>query len=225
MSTIEENTMHPIQHSFIYLASQSPRRQELLHQIGVDFQLLLADSDEDSESLETQKPHEVALEYVKRVTLAKLEAAKHRLQKRQLPWAPILCADTTVAITLKGEEFILGKPTDMSDAKRILGLLSGQTHHVHTAIALLPEFSAHDFSPILKVSSSSVTFKELSLDEIDTYVASLEPMGKAGAYGIQGQAGALISHISGSFSGIMGLPLFETSEVLKETGVKFSNRT
>lgn len=215
--------MRPILHSFIYLASQSPRRQELLLQIGVDFQLLLADPDEDSELLEIQKAHEGALEYVKRVTLAKLEAAKHRLQKRQLPWAPILCADTTVAITLKGEELILGKPTDASDARRILGLLSGQTHHVHTAIALLPIFD--EFNPILKVSSSSVTFKELSPDEINAYVASLEPMGKAGAYGIQGQAGALISHISGSFSGIMGLPLFETSEVLKETGVKFSNRT
>ena len=215
------STTQSVPYSFIYLASQSPRRQELLQQIGIEFQLLLADANEDPELLEIQKANENSLEYVKRVTLAKLEAAKHRWKMRQLPWVPILCADTTVAITLNDQELILGKPEDTSDAKRILGLLSGQTHQVHTAIAVLPDF---DSSPLLKISSSSVIFKPLSPEEIDTYVNTQEPMGKAGAYGIQGKAGALISHISGSFSGIMGLPLFETAQVLQESGVKFSNR-
>lgn len=206
-------------HSYIYLASQSPRRQELLHQIGVKFELLLADASEDAESLETHIAHESALTYVERVTLAKLDAAEQRLLQRELPWAPILCADTTVAIVLNDKEIILGKPEDEIDAKRILQLLSGKTHQVHTAIALLANQGS---KPKVLVSSSSVTFKSLSDAEIDAYIASKEPMGKAGAYGIQGIAGSLISHISGSFSSIMGLPLYETAQLLQETGIKFS---
>ena len=124
-------------HSFIYLASQSPRRQELLQQIGVQFELLLADAREDAESLEAHIAGESALEYVERVTLAKVDAALQRLKKRDLPWAPILCADTTVAIVIDGQETILGKPEDEVDAKRILKLLSGKTHQVHTAVAVL----------------------------------------------------------------------------------------
>ena len=119
-------------HSFIYLASQSPRRQELLQQIGVTFELLLADATEDAESLEAHVAGEPALNYVQRVTLAKVTAALQRLQKRHLAWAPILCADTTVAIVIDGKEMILGKPEDEADAKRILKLLSGKTHQVHT---------------------------------------------------------------------------------------------
>jgi septum formation protein len=214
----------------IYLASQSPRRQELLTQIGVKFQLLLADPSEDAESLEIQLPDEPALVYVKRVTLTKLTAAKQRLLKKQLaqelPSAPILCADTTVALTLDDgksiKEIILGKPTDHQDAKRILQLLSGKTHQVHTAIAVLGSPQVNDEQPKLLVSSSQVTFKSLSDAEIDAYISTNEPMGKAGAYGIQGIGGCLISSISGSYSGIMGLPLFETSQLLNETGVKFS---
>ncbi len=210
-------------HSLIYLASQSPRRQELLKQIGVKFQLLLADSNEDAESLETQLPNEPALVYVKRVTLAKLAAAKQRLHVRGLDSAPILCADTTVALMLEdGKEIILGKPTDRKDAKRILQLLSGKTHQVHTAVAVLGTPHMNNAQPKLLVSSSQVTFKSLSAAEIDAYISSNEPMGKAGAYGIQGIGGCLISSISGSYSGIMGLPLFETSQLLNETGVKFS---
>jgi septum formation protein len=210
-------------HSLIYLASQSPRRQELLKQIGVKFQLLLADSNEDAESLETQLPNEPALVYVKRVTLAKLAAAKQRLHARGLDSAPILCADTTVALMLEdGIEVILGKPTDHKDAKRILQLLSGKTHQVHTAVAVLSKSHMDDDQPKLLVSSSQVTFKSLSDAEIDAYISSNEPMGKAGAYGIQGIGGCLISSISGSYSGIMGLPLFETSQLLNETGVQFS---
>lgn len=221
---------------FIYLASQSPRRQELLTQIGVKFELLLADPSEDAESLETQLPDEPALVYVKRVTLAKLAAAKQRLLTKQLaqelPSAPILCADTTVALKIENgnqdnqnksnKEIILGKPTDHKDAKRILQLLSGKTHQVHTAVALLGRPEINDSQPKLLVSSSQVTFKSLSDEEIDAYISTNEPMGKAGAYGIQGIGGCLISSISGSYSGIMGLPLFETSQLLNETGVQFS---
>jgi septum formation protein len=210
-------------HSLIYLASQSPRRQELLTQIGVKFELLLADPSEDAESLEIQLPDEPALVYVKRVTLAKLAAAKQRLHVRGLDSAPILCADTTVALMLEdGKEIILGKPTDRKDAKRILQLLSGKTHQVHTAVAVLGTPHMNNAQPKLLVSISQVTFKSLSAAEIDAYISSNEPMGKAGAYGIQGIGGCLISSISGSYSGIMGLPLFETSQLLNETGVKFS---
>jgi septum formation protein len=210
-------------HSLIYLASQSPRRQELLTQIGVKFELLLADPSEDTESLEIQLPDEPALVYVKRVTLAKLAAAKQRLHARGIDSVPILCADTTVALMLEdGKEIILGKPADHQDAKRILQLLSGKTHQVHTAVAVSSIPHMNDDQPKLLVSSSQVTFKLLSDEEIDAYISSNEPMGKAGAYGIQGIGGCLISSISGSYSGIMGLPLFETSQLLNETGVKFS---
>jgi septum formation protein len=207
----------------IYLASQSPRRQELLTQIGVKFELLLADPSEDIESLEIQLPNEPALVYVKRVTLAKLAAAKQRLHARGLDLAPILCADTTVALMLEdGKEVILGKPVDHQDAKRILQLLSGKKHQVHTAVAVLVRPHMNDDQPKLLVSSSQVTFKSLTDEEINAYILTNEPMGKAGAYGIQGIGGCLISSISGNYSGIMGLPLFETSQLLNETGVQFS---
>jgi septum formation protein len=210
-------------HSLIYLASQSPRRQEILTQIGVKFQLLLAEPSEDVESLEIQLPDEPALIYVKRVTLAKLAAAKQRLHARGLDLAPILCADTTVALMLEdGKEIILGKPVNQHDAKRILQLLSGKTHDVHTAVAVLSNPHINDDQPKLLVSSSQVTFKSLTDKEINAYISTNEPMGKAGAYGIQGIGGCFISRISGSYSGIMGLPLFETSQLLNETGVKFS---
>jgi septum formation protein len=221
-------------HPFIYLASQSPRRQELLTQIGVQFELLLADSSEDAESLEIQLPDEAALDYVKRVTLAKLTAAKQRLHARGLPSSPILCADTTVTLNLEDEnekqgnqnksikEIILGKPTDHQDVKRILQLLSGKTHQVHTAVAVTGKPHINNDEPRLLVSSSQVTFKSLTDEEINAYISTNEPMGKAGAYGIQGIGGCLISSISGSFSGIMGLPLYETSQLMHETGVQFS---
>jgi septum formation protein len=218
-------------HPFIYLASQSPRRQELLQQIGVKFELLLADSDEDAESLESTITDEPALDYVKRVTLAKLQAAQKRLIQRDLKWAPILCADTTVVISINGNESILGKPKDHEDAHRILRLLSGRTHQVHTAVALLNQNSVTELReaseieggnpPLLSVSSSQVTFKMLSDSLISSYVASGEPFGKAGAYGIQGLAACFIENIQGSFSGIMGLPLFETAQLLQASDVQF----
>jgi septum formation protein len=192
---------------FVYLASQSPRRRQLLEQIGVRYELLLAASDEDAESLERVMPSEAPLAYVKRVTQLKLEAAVLRLQLRQLPPAPVLCADTTVAL---GRD-ILGKPVNEQDAVRILKTLSGQTHRVLTAVAV-----ASGRRRLLSVSISKVSFAPMKLSEIKAYVATGEPFGKAGAYGIQGLAAAHISAIQGSYTGIMGLPIFETAQLLKQ---------
>ncbi len=198
---------------FIYLASQSPRRRQLLDQIGVRHELLLPDSHEDAESLEAERAGESPDDYVRRVTLAKWQAAHERLLRRRLvqadlPEAPILCADTTVAL---GSQ-ILGKPRDADDARRILQLLSGQTHRVLTAVAV---------DGRLLVSDSAVTWRALDDDEIERYVASGEPMGKAGAYAIQSQAAAWMVKIDGSYSGIMGLPAFETAQLLKPLGWHF----
>lgn len=198
---------------FIYLASQSPRRRQLLDQIGVRHELLLPDPHEDAESLEAGRPGESPDDYVRRVTLAKWQAAHDRLKRRQLtqpglPDAPILCADTTVAL---GSQ-ILGKPADGDDARRILRLLSGQVHRVLTAVAV---------DGRLLVSDSAVTWRPLDDDEIERYVASGEPMGKAGAYAIQSQAAAWMARIDGSYSGIMGLPAFETAQLLKPLGWHF----
>ena len=191
---------------FVYLASQSPRRKQLLEQIGVRYELLLASLDEDAESLEREVPGEAPLTYVKRVTQLKLEAAVKRMQARGLKPAPVLCADTTVALG----RVILGKPENEQDAVRILKTLSGQTHRVLTAVAV-----ASGRRRYLSVSVSKVTFASMKLSEIKAYVATGEPFGKAGAYGVQGVAAAYISDIQGSYTGIMGLPLFETAELLK----------
>lgn len=197
---------------FIYLASQSPRRRQLLQQLGVQHELLLPDPHEDAEALEAEQAGESPDDYVRRVTLAKWHAAHERLQRRRvsqgLADAPILCADTTVAL---GSQ-ILGKPADADDARRILRLLSGRTHRVLTAVAVNGQWL---------VSDSSVTWRELDDGEIDRYVASGEPMGKAGAYAIQSQAAAWMSRIDGSYSGIMGLPAFETAQLLKPLGWQF----
>jgi septum formation protein len=192
-------------HEFIYLASQSPRRRELLDQLGIRHELLLADASEDAEALEAVRPGEPARTYVKRVTRLKLEAALARLQRRGLPEAPVLCADTTVVL---GRE-ILGKPRDAADALRMLSALSGQTHRVLTAVAV-----AYAGRMVQACSSSSVHFAQIPPAQLQTYVRSQEPMGKAGAYAVQGRAAAFIERISGSYSGIMGLPLFETAQLL-----------
>ncbi|QDL54290.1 Maf family protein [Rhodoferax aquaticus] len=191
---------------FIYLASQSPRRSQLLTQLGVRHQLLLADAQEDAEALESVLGNESPKAYVQRVTMLKLGAALERRIKRDLPAAPVLCADTTVAL---GRE-ILGKPVDADDAVRMLTALSGKTHRVMTAVAL-----GLGAKKILTLSESLVTFAEMSHAEILAYVASGEPMGKAGAYAVQGAAAAYIARISGSYTGIVGLPLFETARLLK----------
>ena len=202
--------------SYIYLASQSPRRQELLKQIGVQFEMLAPDPSEDSESIEIPLPHEKARIYVERVTIAKSKAALMRWQKLQQPWAPILCADTTVSLPHSHDGEILGKPTDAADATRILSILSGKTHEVLTAVALTINSSDE---PICLVQVSEVEFASLSSEQIAAYIASGEPFGKAGAYGIQGLGGTLIPSIRGSYSGIMGLPLFETALLLDRAQV------
>ena len=206
-------------YSFIYLASQSPRRQELLQQLGVRYELLLPDASEDTESLEAPLLNETARMYVERVTLTKCAAACTRWQKSDLPWAPILCADTTVSLPERTDAQILGKPSDAADAERILRMLSGRTHEVLTALAIVPSIAT---KPISVVQVSEVEFIPLSDTHLQAYVASHEPFGKAGAYGIQGLGGALIRKINGSYSGIMGLPLFETARLLEQTGVRFS---
>ncbi len=194
----------------LYLASQSPRRKQLLEQWGVQCELLLPDPDEDAESLEVVRPRETPAHYVARVTLLKLEAAVARLQRRGLPAGPVLCADTTVAL---GRE-ILGKPASKADAVRMLERLAGQRHEVLTAVAL-----AHKGQQWEAVSRSTVTFAPLTRAEIRRYVETGEPMGKAGAYGIQGLAGLWISEIKGSYTGIMGLPAYETAQVLRAAGL------
>ncbi|WP_300712786.1 Maf family protein [Limnohabitans sp.] len=195
---------------FIYLASQSPRRSQLLTQIGVAHELLLPDAAEDAEALEDIRGREAPRRYVARVTALKLDAAVARLQRLSLPAAPVLCADTTVAL---GRE-ILGKPVDEADARRILQQLSGQTHRVLTAVAVQ---SGH--KRVQAVSESWVRFAPMSAAQIKAYVASGEPMGKAGAYGVQGRAASHIEQIRGSYSGIMGLPLFETATLLRSVGI------
>jgi septum formation protein len=200
-----------VSNTYIYLASQSPRRQELLKQIGVRFEMLAPNPGEDSESIETPLPQEKARAYVERVTMAKSIAALARWKTKHLPWAPILCADTTVSLPNSLEGEILGKPSDAADAARILNMLSGQTHEVLTAVAITLSPTEQ---PTCLVQVSEVQFATLSPIQIEAYIASGEPFGKAGAYGIQGLGGAFIPSIRGSYSGIMGLPLFETIQLL-----------
>lgn len=198
---------------FVWLASQSPRRRELLAQIGVRHELLLPDADEDAEALEAERAGESPEDYVQRVTRAKLDAALERWRRRGLPPAPVLAADTTVAFG-RG---VLGKPADAADARAMLHRLSGHTHRVLTAVALaLPDRRPPNVRAALSVSH--VRWRALSLEEIDAYVASGEPMGKAGAYAIQSGAARWTEHIEGSYSGIMGLPLFEVDRLLRDAG-------
>jgi septum formation protein len=197
---------------FIYLASQSPRRRQLLEQIGVRHELLLPGPDEDAEALEAEARGELPQAYVERVTRAKLAAARQRLAARRLPDAPILCSDTTVALGRR----LLGKPADADAARRTLHLLSGRTHRVITAVAL-----SWGRRAALAVNVSRVTFADVGERDIAHYVATGEPFGKAGAYAIQSGAAAWIRHIEGSYSGIMGLPLYETAQMLRSAKVRF----
>ena len=196
---------------FIYLASQSPRRRQLLEQLGIRHELLLPDADEDSEALEAAHPGEAPLRYVQRVTQHKLDAALQRLKRRGLPPAPVLCSDTTVALGRK----IYGKPRDGRDAARMLGELAGTTHRVLTAVAV-----QGGRRRLQALSDSRVTFAAMTPAQIRAYVATGEPLGKAGAYAVQGRAAAFISRIAGSYTGIMGLPMHETAGLLQALGVR-----
>jgi len=197
----------------IYLASRSPRRRELLQQIGVRYEPLLfregARSDPDTD--ESVHPGEDPDSYVRRVTIMKANAAWSRVtMRRGLQRKPVLVADTTVALTTE----ILGKPVDRADAERILALLSGTRHRVLTAVAIIQETRVE-----ILVSESHVTFAPLTPERISAYVQSGESFDKAGAYGIQGRAASFIERIEGSYSGIMGLPLYETTLVLAKFGI------
>lgn len=194
----------------IYLASQSPRRRQLLDQLGVAHELLLPGADEDAEALEAEQAGELPEAYVRRATQNKLNAAVLRRAARGLPAAPILCSDTTVALGAA----ILGKPADAEMALAMLKRLSGHTHRVLTAVAL----AWGEGRQALSVSVSHVRFADVPDAQLQRYVASGEPMGKAGAYAIQSQIAGWIEHIDGSYSGIMGLPLFETAQLLRGAG-------
>jgi len=196
--------------SFVYLASQSPRRQQLLRQLGVHFELLLPDPSEDAEALEAVRPAEAAAAYVRRVTRAKLTAARERLRARRLAAAPILVADTTVAVG----RAILGKPADAADAQAMLLRLSGRAHRVLSGVGV-----AVGARSAFALNVSHVRFAVLPHATIEAYVASGEPFGKAGAYAIQSALAGWVERIDGSHSGIMGLPLFETARLLQRAGV------
>lgn len=199
---------------FIYLASQSPRRRQLLDQLGVRHELLLpnveGDAPEDAEAIEAVLPGEPPTDYVERVTGLKLDAAVARHARRGLAPAPILCSDTTVALG----RTIYGKPEDKEDAARMLAELSGHEHRVLTAVAL--QVGAKRLTAL---SVSRVRFAAMTHAQISTYVASGEPMGKAGAYGIQGPVAQYVENLNGSYTGIMGLPLYETAQLLRAAGV------
>jgi septum formation protein len=204
--------MAMLAHEFVYLASQSPRRAQLLDQLGVRHVFLLADGDEDAEALEAERRGEMPAAYVERVTRAKLGAARRRLAARALPVAPILCADTTVVLGTR----VLGKPADAEHARTMLAALSGRTHRVLTAVAV-----AVGRRTLCALNVSRVHFATVGMAEIEAYVASGEPVGKAGAYAIQGRAAAWIERIDGSYTGIMGLPLHETARLLRQAHVSF----
>ena len=197
--------------SFVYLASQSPRRRQLLEQLGVRYELLLPNATEDAEALEVVLKNEAPAAYVKRVTNLKLDAAVARLKRQQLQPAPILCSDTTVALG----QIIYGKPNDAKDAKRMLADLSGKSHRVLTAVAVQSGRKRFD-----ALSTSKVTFDEMTQKQISAYVATGEPLGKTGAYAVQGRAALYITKIDGSYSGIMGLPIRETALLLQAAGIK-----
>lgn len=197
--------------NFVYLASQSPRRRLLLEQLGVRYELLLPNEHEDAEALEAVFKNEAPAAYVKRVTNLKLDAAVARLKARQLPPAPILCSDTTVALG----RTIYGKPQDAKDAKRMLTELSGHTHRVLTAVAIQSGRKRFD-----ALCTSKVTFDAMTGQQVNAYVATGEPLGKAGAYAVQGRAALHITRIDGSYSGIMGLPVRETALMLQAAGLK-----
>ena len=200
-----------ITHPRIYLASQSPRRRELLKQIGISFDPLLfrADPHRSIDVDETPLANETPEAYVRRVCAAKVRMGWQVLTLRSLPDCPILAADTTV--TLDGK--ILGKPFDREEAASMLRQLSGRSHQVLTAVAM-----AFGDRVEVSLSSTTVTFAELGEERIHHYVMTGEPHDKAGAYAIQGHAASFVQSISGSYSGVVGLPLYETTELLKSFG-------
>lgn len=195
----------------IYLASRSPRRQELLRQLGIEFdELRLREAPgRDPDIVEGPREGESAPDYVKRIARTKANVGWERMTERGLPARPVLGADTEVVL----DGHIFGKPADAPHALEMLDRLSGRTHLVLTAVALRWE---REF--VIMLSTSHVTLRELTAEEMARYVATGEPVGKAGAYAIQGRAAAFITRIDGSHSGVVGLPLAETAAALARIG-------
>jgi septum formation protein len=196
----------------IYLASRSPRRRELLKQVGISFEIVLfrEDARRGADVDESPQPGEVPSDYVLRVACSKAEAASLRLNQRRLPAYPVLAADTTVVLDGR----ILGKPADEADAIAMLTALAGKSHQVLTAVAV-GRYERLE----TRLSTSTVEFAALTPAQIRSYVATGEPLDKAGAYAIQGRAGAFVRHLAGSYTGVMGLPLYETVELLETFGL------
>ena len=196
---------------FVYLASRSPRRQELLRQLNVRFDELRfrEAAGRPADVVEGALDAEPVHHYVERIARTKASVGWQQVQRRVLPQRAVLAADTEVSV----DGAIFGKPVDAHDARRMLSRLSGRTHEVLTAVALRWQEEL-----LVEVSRSEVTFRSLSADEIERYVGSGEPFDKAGAYAIQGRAAAFVSRLEGSYSGVMGLPLYETAELLARIG-------
>jgi septum formation protein len=188
----------------IYLASASPRRRELLEQIGIRYGLLAVDVDE------SRLPGEAPSAYVERLALEKARAGRKILETQHAPMAPVLGADTAVVL---GDR-ILGKPRDEQDAKAMLQALSGHAHQVMSAVALV------EAREETRLNISEVKFRQLDATEIEAYCRTGEPLDKAGSYGIQGQAAVFVESLQGSYSGVMGLPLYETGELLQQFAIK-----
>ena len=188
----------------IYLASRSPRRGEILSQLGISYEIMPSDVDE------SVLPDEEPDAYVMRLAKEKAEVCLKKIKKQKLKAIPVLAADTTVS--MDGE--ILGKPESDEDAARMLRHMSGRSHWVYTAVAVGKGSKVE-----VMLSATMVCMAELTKEQIAAYVASGEPHDKAGAYGIQGMASTFIKRIDGSYSGVMGLPVFETAELLKKFGI------
>ncbi|MBC2770343.1 Maf family protein [Pusillimonas minor] len=192
----------------IYLASASPRRHEILLHMGVAHDILIVPAPPGAD--EPQHPGETPEAYVLRTAHDKADLAAQWIEAARLPQKPVLTADTTVSI--EGE--VLGKPLSVDDARQMLERLSGKTHQVQTVVTLTTHGRRDE-----RISTTAVTFATLTTSEINAYSSSTEPFGKAGGYGIQGKASMFIAGISGSYSGVMGLPVFETAQLLKAHGL------
>ena len=197
----------------IYLTSKSPRRRELLRQIGIEFEILMLREGDvrDGAVSEIVLPGEAPEDYVARVAREKAESGAGAVLWRKLPQRPVLASDTIVTL----DSLILGKPANMEDAVSTLKLLSGRTHQVLTSVAVMANGQMFE-----AMQRSEVTFGELSEHTLLAYCALSEPYDKAGGYAVQGYAAQFIERITGSYSGIMGLPLFETTQLLQKAGIK-----
>ena len=202
----------------IYLASRSPRRRDLLKQIGVRFEplMLRLAAPRGADIDEVQHVGETAAAYVERVSREKAEFGVRMLSMRTLLPRPVLAADTVVIL----DDAVLGKPANAQEAAEFLRRLSGRTHEVHTSVAIGISGPRNSPHVLQQTSVTQVTFRSLDGDDIDRYCGTSEPYDKAGGYAIQGIAAVFVERIDGSYSGVMGLPLFETALLLRQAGIR-----